>query len=75
MVCRGGTTSQQPLQADPRASPPCEVGLLSDWFAGCVLNVHLEMVLKILTDAWQLVMNRDPRRLQEAFRAYSTQLQ
>jgi len=75
MVCRGGTTSQQPLQPDPRASPPCEVGLLSDWFAGCVLNVHLEMVLKILTDTRQFVMNHDPRRLKDTLRAYSTQLQ
>jgi hypothetical protein len=60
VVRRPGTAAQeQPLEADPWLAPVGERGLHRNRFRAAVLDVDLEMVLKVLADARHVDEGRD----------------
>ena len=60
----GAAAEEQPLESDPGPAPLLERGLHRHWLPGAVLDVDLEVVLEVLTNARKIVHDVDPERSQ-----------
>ena len=56
------STTKQPFSADLRLIPPLQSRVERDRFFTRILQVHFQMILQVLTDARQMVNQRNGMR-------------